>query len=80
MVNRHVTPRGQVWKWDFGKMGFWENGFLGEIDAARGIKIFYRIKPILKNLMPIGYKLGKSQRFTQIFKRKHSICLMNKVA
>jgi hypothetical protein len=36
-------------------MGFWENGFLGEIDAARGIKIFYRIKPILKNLMPIGY-------------------------
>jgi hypothetical protein len=60
MVNRHVTPSGQVWKWNFWEMGFWENGFLGEIDAARGIKIFYLIKPILKNLMPIGYKLGKS--------------------
>jgi hypothetical protein len=23
MVNRYMTPRGQVWKWDFGKMGFW---------------------------------------------------------
>jgi hypothetical protein len=55
-----VTPSGQVWKWNFWEMGFWENGFLGEIDAARGIKIFYLIKPILKNLMPIGYKLGKS--------------------
>ena len=80
MVNRHVTPRGQVWKWNFLGNGFLGEWVFGEIDAARGIKIFYLIKPILKNLMPIGYKLGKSQRFTQIFKRKHSICLMNKVA
>jgi hypothetical protein len=25
MVNRYMTPRGQVWKWDF-----WKNGFFGK--------------------------------------------------
>lgn len=74
MVNRHVTPRGQVWKWDFGKLVF------GEIDTARGQKKNYIIKHIVKNLMPIGYKLGKSQRFTPIVNRINSISPMNKVA
>ena len=38
MVNRHVTPRGQVWKWDF-----WENGFLGK--CCQGPKYNRHVTP-----------------------------------
>jgi hypothetical protein len=59
MVNRHVTPRGRVYR-----LNFFGNGFLGKW-MPPGANFFLPYKSILKNLMPIGYNLGKSQRFTQ---------------
>lgn len=39
MVNRHVTPRGQVWKWNFLENGFLGKWDFGENDAAGGLMV-----------------------------------------
>jgi hypothetical protein len=45
IINRYMTPRGQVWKWAFWEMGFWGNRFFGKMDAARGLMINRFVTP-----------------------------------